>query len=227
MKVLLVEDDKQTADFVMDGLVAQRCLVDHAADGREGLLMAAKREHDVIVLDRMLPVLDGLSIVRALRSTGVATPILYLTTMSGIDDRVDGLDAGGDDYLVKPFAMVELLARLRALARRPQTLVNEHSTHLRVADLEMDLLKRRVTRGDLEIDLLPREFKLLEYLLRNAERLVTRAMLLEIVWRVHFDTRTSVVESHISRLRSKIDTPGLPELIHTIRKAGYMLRAPE
>ncbi len=227
MKLLIVEDDLEAARAMVTGLSERGHECVTAPDGEAGLKTARDNRFDVLIVDRMMPRMDGVTMVETLRGGGDQTPVLFLSALGEINDRVAGLNAGGDDYLVKPFAMVELLARLRALARRPQTLVNEHSTHLRVADLEMDLLKRRVTRGDLEIDLLPREFKLLEYLLRNAERLVTRAMLLEIVWRVHFDTRTSVVESHISRLRSKIDTPGLPELIHTIRKAGYMLRAPE
>jgi two-component system OmpR family response regulator len=172
----------------------------------------------------MLPKMDGLSLVKSLRGAKIFTPILFLTTMSGIDDRVEGLEAGGDDYLIKPYAFSELNARVNALARRPP--VSDQPTVLRQADLEMNLLKRTVTRGGVSVDLQPREFQLLEYLLRRADQVVTRTMLLEGVWDFHFDPRTNIVETHISRLRSKINRGGDPELIQTIRGSGYCLRAP-
>lgn len=227
MKVLLVEDDQEMADYVIDGLRERKHDVEHTTDGRLGLLLATGQTHDVIVLDRMLPSLDGLSVVKALRATGVKTPVLYLTTLGGIDDRVEGLEAGGDDYLVKPFALAELMARIRALARRPSHLRNEELVRLSVGDLEIDLLKRVATHAGEAIDLLPQEFRLLEYLMRNAGSAVTRTMLLENVWDIHFDPQTSVVESHISRLRSKISVASGKEFIHTIRKVGYSLRAPD
>jgi two-component system OmpR family response regulator len=178
----------------------------------------------VLIVDRMLPKMDGLTLVKSLRSAKIFTPVLFLTTMSGIDDRVEGLEAGGDDYLVKPYAFSELNARVNALARRPH--VSDQITILKAADLEMNLLKRSVTRNGDTVDLQPREFQLLEYLLRHAEQVVTRTMLLEGVWDFHFDPRTNIVETHISRLRSKINRGGDPELIHTIRGSGYCLRAP-
>jgi two-component system, OmpR family, response regulator len=225
MKILLIEDDAETAAYVSKGLREQGHTVDHAADGRDGLFLAAGEPFDVMIIDRMLPGLDGLAIVKTLRGAGVNVPILFLTTMSGIADRVQGLDAGGDDYLVKPFALTELLARVNALARRPPPTAVE--TRLRVADLEMDLLKRVVTRAGRPIELQPQEFKLLEFLMRNAGRVVTRTMLLENVWEFHFDPKTTVVETHISRLRAKIDRGYDRELIHTVRGAGYSLRAPD
>jgi len=173
----------------------------------------------------MLPGLDGLALVRALRETGVKAPVLFLTALGGVGDRVRGLEAGGDDYLVKPFAFAELMARLQALARRPP--LSDAPTRLRIADLELDLLKRTVTRDGERVELQPREFRLLEFLLRHAERVVTRTMLLEDVWDFHFDPKTNIVETHISRLRAKLSRGGRdPELIHTIRGAGYVLRAP-
>ena len=224
MKILVIEDDAETASYIVKGLEQEGLVVEHADDGRDGLVLAASNSHDVIIVDRMLPSLDGLAIVKTIRSAGVRTPVLFLTTLSGIDDRVAGLEAGGDDYLSKPFAFSELLARINALARRPP-LSNEQTT-LQVADLEMDLIQRRVTRGDETIDLQPREFRLLEYMMRNSGRVVTRTMLLEHVWEFHFDPKTNVVETHISRLRSKIDKPFDTDLIHTVRGAGYSLHAP-
>ncbi len=216
MKILLVEDDAETAAYVARGLTEAGHLVDRAADGRDGLFLAGGGGYDVLVVDRMLPHLDGLGLVRALRAAGVRTPALFLTARAGVGDRVEGLEAGGDDYLVKPFAFAELLARLNALARRPP-LQEAEPTVLRVADLEMDLLKRTVTRDGKRIDLQPREFRLLEYLMRRAGQVVTRTMLLEGVWDFHFDPRTSVVETHISRLRGKVDRGFGIELIHTRR----------
>lgn len=224
MKILLVEDDAETASYVAAGLREYGHVVDHAATGPDGLQLATGQPHDVLIIDRMLPGLDGLAIVKAVRSAGLRAPILLLTTMDGIDDRVEGLESGADDYLIKPFAFAELLARTNALARRP---ANTVEIILRVADLEMDLVKRTVTRGARKIVLQPREFQLLEYFMRNAGRVVTRTMLLEHVWDFHFDPRTNIVETHMSRLRGKVDRDFNVELIHTIRGSGYSLRAPE
>jgi len=223
MRVLVVEDDKRTSDYVRQGLVEAGHIVDALADGREALAHAGKVSFDVIVVDRMLPGLDGLSLVKGLRASGTTTPILFLTAINGVDDRVEGLESGGDDYLVKPFAFSELLARLNALGRRPPAQVEK--TTLVVADLELDLVRRSCRRADLSIDLLPREFALLEYLMRNQSRVVTRTMLLEQVWDFHFDPQTSVVETHISRLRAKIDKPFTAALIHTVRHIGYSMHA--
>ena len=224
MKILLIEDDPDTAGYVANGLRENSHLVEHAANGRDGLFLASSGGHDVMVIDRMLPGLDGLAIVKTLRSAGVKEPVLMLTNLGGINDRVEGLEAGADDYLVKPFAFAELLARINALARRPP--IAPAIPVLKVADLELDRLKRTVTRGGREIDLQPQEFKLLEYLMRNAGQLVTRTMLLENVWDYHFDPRTSVVETHISRLRGKVDRDFGAELIHTLRGSGYCIREP-
>jgi two-component system OmpR family response regulator len=225
MKILLIEDDQSTADYVVNGLRQHGHVIDHARTGRDGLLLAAAEAYEVMIVDRMLPGLDGLSIVKTIRGAGVKTPVLFLTTLGGIDDRVAGLEAGGDDYLVKPFAFAELLARVNALARRPPPV--DVQTSLIVADLQLDLLKRSVTRGGKRIDLQPQEFKLLEYLMRHADHVVTRTMLLESVWDFHFDPQTTVVETHISRLRSKIDAGFDKPLIHTVRGSGYCLREPD
>jgi two-component system OmpR family response regulator len=225
MKILVIEDDRQTAQYLAKGLAERGHVVEVANNGRDGLFLAAGEKYDVMVVDRMLPGLDGLGVVKTVRGAGVRTPILLLTTLGGIDDRVEGLEAGGDDYLVKPFAFAELMARLNALARRPPIAVKE--TTLKVADLEMDLLTRTVRRAGTDIELTPLEFKLLEHLMRHGPRVVTRTMLLEEVWGFHFDPRTSVVETHISRLRAKIDKGFEPELIHTARGSGYVLRAPD
>ncbi len=224
MKVLLIEDDRETSAYVARGLREQGHVVDLAATGRDGLFLATDGGHDVLIVDRMLPGLDGIGLVQALRQTGVKAPVLFLTALGGVGDRVRGLEAGGDDYLVKPFAFAELLARVNALARRPP--LSDTPTVLRAGDLEMDLLKRTVTRGGRLIDLQPREFQLLEFLMRNADRVVTRTMLLEAVWDFHFDPTTNIVETHISRLRSKLSQYGGAELIHTVRRAGYALRTP-
>ncbi|MBV1799666.1 response regulator transcription factor [Siccirubricoccus sp. G192] len=225
MKILIVEDDAETADYVARGLTEAGHLVDRAADGREGLFLAGSGDYDVLVVDRMLPRLDGLGLVRALRAAGVRSPALFLTARTGVGDRVEGLEAGADDYLGKPFAFAELLARVNALARRPP--LQSEVTVLRVGDLEMDLLRRSVTRAGRRIELQPREFRLLEYLMRREGQVVTRTMLLEGVWDFHFDPRTSVVETHISRLRGKLDRGFGTELIHTVRGAGYTIRAPD
>jgi two-component system OmpR family response regulator len=222
MKLLLVEDDAEGGAYLKRALSEAGHVVDLAPTGREGLHLAAGEAYEVIVLDRMLPQVDGLTILRVLRTSGIRTPILLLTALGGIEDRVEGLEAGGDDYLVKPFAMAELLARLNALGRRPPA--QDTPTSLQVADLKVDLLKRIATRGGVRIDLQPREFQLLEYLMRHAGRVVTRTMLLEAVWNFHFDPRTNIVESHVSRLRSKINRGDAAELIHTVRGAGYCLR---
>jgi two-component system, OmpR family, response regulator len=223
MKILLIEDDADTAAYVADGLREHGHAVDHVADGGRGLSLAADERYELLIVDRMLPGVDGLAIVQTVRARGVRTPVLFLSTLGGLDDRVTGLDAGGDDYLVKPFAFSELAARVNALGRRPAMAALE--TVLRAGDLEMDLLKRTVTRQGRPIDLQPREFRLLEYLLRNAGRVVTRTMLLEHVWDFHFDPRTTVVETHMSRLRAKIDRDFEIELIHTVRGHGYSINA--
>jgi two-component system, OmpR family, response regulator len=223
MKVLLIEDDVKTTAYVKRGLEEHGHVVDTAATGRDGLFLAAGEAYDVMIVDRMLPGLDGLGIVKTVRAAGVTTPVLFLTTMGGIEDRVEGLEVG-DDYLVKPFAFAELLARINALARRPP--IAQVLTILRVADLEMDLIGRKVRRAGREIDLQPREFRLLEYLMRNAGRVVTRTMLLERVWEFHFEPKTNIVETHISRLRAKIDRGFDTELLETVRGSGYLLRAP-
>lgn len=225
MKLLLVEDDKETAAYLQRALVEAGHTVDYAGVGRDGLLLAAGEAYDVIILDRMLPQIDGLAILRTIRASGVNTPVLLLTALGGIDDRVEGLEAGGDDYLVKPFAFAELLARVNALGRRPPT--QDIRTSLQVSDLTLDLLKRTVSRRGVRIDLQPREFQLLEFLMRHAGRIVTRTMLLESVWDFHFDPKTNIVETHVSRLRAKVDRGHTHELIHTVRGAGYCLREPE
>jgi two-component system OmpR family response regulator len=224
MKVLVIEDDTETLRYIARGLREHGHVVDDARDGRSGLFMAGSGGYDVLVVDRMLPQLDGLGLVRTLRGASVQTPVLFLTALRGVGDRVQGLEAGGDDYLVKPFAFTELLARLNALARRPP--LAESTTTLRVGDLELDLLKRVATRGGERIDLQPREFRLLEFMARHADRVVTRTMLLEGVWDFHFDPKTNIVETHISRLRGKLSRGGRDaELIHTVRGSGYALRA--
>ena len=224
MRILMIEDDISVSDYAARGLTEAGHICDVLADGTDGLFQATRETYDVLVVDRMLPGLDGLSVVRALRAAGVKTPVLFLTALGGIDDRVEGLEAGGDDYLTKPFAFAEMMARVGALARRPP--VQEIKTVLRVADLELDMLRRQARRGGVSIDLLPKEFTLLDVLMRNEGRVVTRTMLLERVWDFHFDPKTSVVETHISRLRAKIDKPFDVPLLHTIKNAGYSLHAP-
>ena len=226
MKILVVEDDVATAQYLLQGLTEAGHSVEAAHDGREGLARATRdsADWDLLIVDRKLPHVDGLTMVRTLRENGALAPVLFLTTLGGIDDRVDGLNAGADDYLVKPFAFSELLARVAALGRRPRHTVPV--TSLRVDDLEMDLLARVVHRGGQLIDLQPREFRLLEYLMQHVDRVVTRAMLLEKVWDLNFDPHTNVVETHVSRLRAKVDKGHATPLIHTIRGSGYCLRAP-
>ena len=219
---MLVEDDEDTANYIVRGLSQAGHTIDHASNGRDGMMLAVGETYDVVILDRLLPQVDGLTVLRTMRASSISTPVLLLTAIGGIDDRVEGLEAGGDDYLVKPFAFAELAARVNALARRPPT--RELMTILRVADLELDLLSRRATRRGRRIDLQPREFKLLEYLMRHAGRVVTRTMLLENVWDFHFDPKTNIVETHISRLRGKVDRGFGHDLIHTARGAGYSIR---
>ncbi len=224
MKILIIEDDEDSASFLAEGIAARGHEASVARNGRDGLVMATgEGRYDVVIVDRMLPELDGLSLVKAMRSAGVSTPALFLTSLSGIDDRVEGLEAGGDDYLVKPFAFTELMARVTALARRP--VLGAETTVLNVLDLEMDLIRRTVRRGGQPIDLQPREFQLLEFLMRSEGRVLTRSMLLEKVWDFHFDTRTNIVETHISRLRAKVDRGHAVALIQTLRGIGYSLRA--
>ena len=224
MKFLLVEDNERVADFVAKGLKESGHVLDRAANGRDGLFLASSDIYDAIILDRMLPGgIDGLGIIEALRKTGNKTPILILSALAEVDDRIKGLKAGGDDYLTKPFAFGELMARLDALVRRSQRA--EAETTLSVGDLKMDLLSRLVTRAGKPVDLQPREFKLLEYLMRHAEQAVTRTMLLENVWDYHFDPQTNVIDAHISKLRQKIDAPFDKPLLQTLRGVGYKLGA--
>src|SRR5262245_42230819 len=224
MRILLIEDDRKTASYIAKGFAEAGHVCDIIVGGRQALVQATHETYDVFIVDRMLPELDGLSLVKAVRAAGVKVPALFLTAVGGVDDRVEGLEAGGDDYLVKPFAFSELLARVNALGRRPP--VQDQKTVLRTADLELDLIKRTVMRGSTPIELQPREFALLEVLMRNEGRVLTRTMLLERVWDIHFDPKTSVVETHISRLRGKIDRPFSVQLLHTIRNTGYSLHAP-
>lgn len=225
VRVLVVEDDVEAAAYIVKGLRESGHVVDHAADGEDGLSLALDGQFDVLVIDRMLPKRDGLSLVADLRGEGRTTPVLFLSALGEVDDRVSGLRAGGDDYLTKPFAFAELLARIEVLVRRANP--GEVQTRMRVGDLEMDLLARKVTRGGHDIDLQPREFRLLEYLMKHAGQVVTRTMLLENVWEYHFDPQTNVIDVHISRLRAKIDKNFGTPLLHTVRGAGYTLRAPE
>jgi len=221
MRVLLIEDDDEAAHFLVKGLGESGYVVDHAADGLKGLGMATAESYDVMIVDRMLPGMDGITIIEMLRKNGNKTPALILSAKDRVPDRVAGLKAGGDDYLTKPFAFAELLARLEALLRRGPAHAAE--TALRVADLEMDLVTRRVTRGGAAIELQPREFRVLEYLMRHANQVVTRTMLLENVWDYNFDPRTNVIDVHVSRLRNKIDKGFDRPLLHTVRGAGYRL----
>jgi two-component system, OmpR family, response regulator len=221
MHILVIEDDREAAAYLVRGLTESGHRVDLADDGRQGLARARADRFDAMVIDRMLPELDGLSIIAALRAAHDATPVLVLSALGDVEDRVVGLRAGCDDYLPKPFAFSELLARLEALTRRGNA-----ETRLRVADLEIDLIARTVTRAERAIELLPREFRLLEYLMRHAGHIVTRTMLLEKVWDHHFDPQTNVIDVHVSRLRQKIDKGFEHALLHTVRGAGYSLRAP-
>lgn len=222
MRILVIEDDPETAAYVVKALGESGHRVDHVDNGKDGLFMALEHSYDVMVIDRMLPHRDGLSIIKTLRAADKRTPVLILSALGEVDDRVQGLRAGGDDYLIKPFAYAELLARLEALVRRSDSETAEAT--LQVEDLEMDLLGRVVKRAGRVIDLQPREFRLLEYLMRHAGQVVTRTMLLENVWDYHFDPQTNVIDVHISRLRRKIDKDFDRPLLHTMRGAGYLLR---
>jgi two-component system, OmpR family, response regulator len=223
VRVLVIEDDNDVATFIRNGLTQAGYNVDHAANGKDGLFLATTESYDVLIVDRMLPGVDGLTLIRTLRASQNSTPVLILSALGEVDDRVKGLKAGGDDYLVKPFAFSELIARLEALVRRAKTGGDGPETVLRVADLEMDLLRREVRRGGAPIDLQPREFQLLEFLMRHAGQVVTRTMLLEGVWDYHFDPQTNVIDVHVSRLRSKIDRGFDRPLLHTVRGVGYRL----
>lgn len=224
MRLLVVEDDAEIADFICRGLREAGHVVDHAANGRDGLFMATGEGYDAIVLDRLMPQMDGLSMLAALRATGSRVPVLILSALSHVDERIRGLRAGGDDYLVKPFAMSELQARLEVITRRGLMPVAE--SVLRVADLELDRMTHTVRRAGEEIALKPQEYRVLEFLMRHAGQVVTRTMLLEGVWDYHFDPQTNVIDVHISRLRAKVDRAPWPALIHTLRGAGYCLRVP-
>lgn len=224
MRILIIEDDEQTAHYIIKGLREAGQSVDWVRNGKDAIVRVTQEDYNIIVVDRMLPALDGLSVVKAARAAGVTTPVLMLTAMSAIEDRVAGLEGGADDYLVKPFSFAELNARINALGRRQP--LREEETSLVVADLTLDRLRRVVRRGDAVIELQPREFRLLEELMLNAGRIVTRTMLLERVWDFHFDPGTNIVETHVSRIRAKIDRGGDAPLIHTVRGAGYVIRAP-
>ncbi len=225
MRALIIEDDEVVARFIAKGLRQHGYLVDVARDGRDGLFHALEQAYDVMVVDRMLPGLDGLSVLKTVRSAGNTTPILILSALAEVDNRVEGLRAGGDDYLTKPFAFSELIARLEALQRRPRSGVATHTVY-QAGDLELNPRRRTVTRAGEPIRLLPREFSLLEYLMRHRGQVVTRTMLLENVWDYHFDPQTNVVDVHVSRLRAKVDRPFSEPLIETVRGVGYRLRDP-
>ena len=223
MRILVVEDDHEAAGYLVKGLAESGHVADHALDGEEGLSLAREGVHDVLIVDRMLPKLDGLSLIETLRKEDIHTPVLILSALGEVDDRVKGLRAGGDDYLAKPYAFSELLARVEGLPRRAKPA--ETQSIYTLADLELDLLTRKVTRAGQDINLQPREFRLLEYFMKHANQVVTRTMLLENVWDYHFDPQTNVVDVHISRLRGKLDKNFNQALLHTVRGAGYMLRA--
>jgi two-component system, OmpR family, response regulator len=223
-RILVVEDDRETADQLKDSLAASGYHVDLAVDGREGLSRGRSAEYAVMTVDRMLPDIDGLAVIRRLREDGIVTPALIVSALGEIDDRVRGLRAGGDDYLVKPFAFAELVARIEALARRSATLMKE--TMLRVGDLELDLVSRTAKRRGRDIKLLPREFQLLEYLVRSEGQVVSRAMLLQNVWNLHFDPTTNIIDVYVGRLRRKVDDEQAYPLIHTVRGVGYRVCAP-
>jgi two-component system OmpR family response regulator len=223
MRILIIEDDRDAAAYLLKALREAGHVVDHAADGVTGYDLAHEGAYDVAVVDRLLPKMDGLSLITALRAQGNETPVLILSALGQVDDRVKGLRAGGDDYLAKPYAFSELLARMEALARRRPKGVPEDTVY-RTADLVLDRLSHKVARGGEEIILQPREFRLLEYLMQNAGKVVTRTMLLEHVWDYHFDPQTNVIDVHVSRLRAKIDRDFASPLLHTVRGAGYMIR---
>ena len=221
MHILLVEDDQKLADYIEQGLLSAGHTVDHISDGSIALAASVTESYDVGVIDRMIPGIDGLSLVKAMRSANLALPVLFLTSLGGVDDRVDGLEAGGDDYLTKPFALPELLARVVALGRRPP--IQGEELTLSYANIVMSIAERKVTRAGQVLDLLPKEYKILEIFMRSPGRVITRNMLLEKVWDIHFDPKTSVIETHISRLRDKLDKPFDSHLLKTVRGAGYKL----
>jgi two-component system OmpR family response regulator len=223
MRILIIEDDREAAAYLVKAFREAGHVADHAADGLEGYARASDADYDVLVVDRMLPRMDGLSLIGGLREQKIETPVLILSALGQVDDRVKGLRAGGDDYLAKPYAFSELLARVEVLSRRKKGPAGA-ATVLRVADLELDRLGHKLTRGGKEITLQPREYRLLEYLMRHAGQVVTRTMLLENVWDYHFDPQTNVIDVHISRLRAKIDKGSDTPLLHTVRGAGYMIR---
>jgi len=225
MRILLIEDDQHVADFIIKGLSENNHVVDHRSDGKEGLFLATTESYDVMIVDRMLPNVDGLTIIRTLRASNITTPVLILSALADVEQRVEGLKNGADDYLVKPFAFSELLARVQILGKRQYA--EPHTTQLVIADLIVDLLAHNVTRSGQEIELLATEYRLLEYLMRHAEQVVSRTMLFEHVWDYNFDPQTNVIDVHMSRLRKKIDKPFNNALIHTIRGTGYVIRPPE
>ncbi|MBQ1542322.1 DNA-binding response regulator [Caulobacter sp. CCUG 60055] len=224
--VLTIEDDETTAREIVAELERSGFSVEWVADGRQGLIRAVSGDFDAITLDRMLPRLDGLTIVTVMRNAGIATPVLMISALSDVDERVRGLRAGGDDYMTKPFASEELSARLEVLMRRRNGAPRQTAV-LAVADLEIDLISRSVRRAGAEVRLMPTEFKLLEFMMRNSGQVLTRTMIFEAIWGYHFDPGTNLIDVHLGRLRKKVDTPGLPVLIHTVRGSGYALRAPE
>ena len=223
MHILLVEDDQETRDYVARGLREEGHAVDMAGNGLDGLHQASEIAYDLLVVDRMIPALDGISMVKSLRAAGMTAPVLFLTALGAVADRVQGLEAGGDDYLVKPFSFAELRARINALSRRPP--LREEVSVLQVGDLRLDRLSRTAVRGDTPLELQQREFQLLEYLMLHAGRVVTRTMLLENIWGFHFNPASNIVDTHVSRIRAKIDRGNQAPLIHTVRGAGYVLRA--
>ena len=223
MRLLLIEDDPEVSAFISKGMKEAGYTIDTAFDGKNGLFLATTEDYDLMIVDRMLPELDGLTIIKTIRGTGKTTPVLILSALGEVDDRVRGLRSGGDDYLVKPFAFAELLARVEVLFRRQDHVQGVQETRLKAGDLELDLLSRKVIRGDREIELQAREFKLLEYMLRNKGRLVTRTMLLEHVWDYHFDPQTNVIDVHVSRLRGKIEKGFDSKIVRTVRGAGYII----
>ncbi len=225
MKILVVEDDEKVLSYIQKGLDEEGHNVDKAKNGKDGLFLATTEKYDVIIIDRMLPELDGLTIIKTIRGADNKTPVLILSALSDVDDKVKGLKSGGDDYLTKPFAFAELMARIEVLAKRQDNSHHEQEVIVKVGDLTLDLLGRKVTRGNKTIDLQSREFRLLDYMIKNKDKVVTRTMLLENVWDYHFDPQTNVIDVHISRLRSKIDKGFDKQLIKTVRGAGYMISA--
>lgn len=225
-RILVVEDDERLAEYISRGLIEQNFTVDHASNGRDGLFLATEGEHDVVILDRMLPGMDGMAVLKAMRAAEVQTPVIVLSALADTNDRIEGLTAGADDYLAKPFSFAELLARVQALRRRDKGAATQpQQSVLRCGDLELDRLARQVRRGARKIPMQPREFRLLEYLMLHADEVVTRTMLLEAVWDYHFDPGTNVIDVHISRLRRKIDDGEAVAMLRTVRGAGYMISA--